>query len=393
MQKYVYEQYARTSTENCWGRFNKIRPTENFTREMNLVSKGYRYKLDVVKTIIQSHFVSDIPGVKWYTSQQASKSMSIFYALLGSLFILVALVLLALLLRNRSILKAEHQTLFSKLVTDFSLPALIFLNLSRRTFEIEKLLPALIMVGTIIIACSMGFAAGKILKMDRKSLGAFILVSGWGSSSTLGYALIMQCFSKNPGALRDALVISELGAGLPLFLLAIPVAMHFGREHADRKDVLVSVLEFFRSPVFIAVVLGIAVSFLKLPAQNIAVKSVDGLLKIVGGTLEVFTAFAVGLMLQKISIRQIWPAIAALFLINLIAEPLIALGGAHLFGLSRLEDEVLVIEAAMPAGAVAAVVAARYGCNGALGSALVIAMYVLSIGTIPLIYLLTMGMR
>jgi len=107
----------------------------------------------------------------------------------------------------------------------------------------------------------------------------------------------------------------------------------------------------------------------------------------------VFTAFAVGLMLQKISIRQIWPAIVALFFINLIAEPLIALAGAHLFGLSRLEDEVLVIEAAMPAGAVAAVVAARYGCNGSLGSALVIAMYVLSIGTIPLIFLLTVGIR
>ena len=75
----------------------------------------------------------------------------------------------------------------------------------------------------------------------------------------------------------------------------------------------------------------------------------------------------------------------------MIAEPLIALGGAHLFGLSQLEDQVLVLEAAMPAGAIAAVVAARYGCNGGLASALVIAMYVLSLGTIPLIYLLTIS--
>ncbi|MCX5997216.1 MAG: AEC family transporter [Chloroflexi bacterium] len=117
--------------------------------------------------------------------------MNYFYALLGSLFILVALVLITLLLRKCSILSTEHQTLFSKLVTDFALPALIFLNLSKQTFEIEKLLPALIMMCTIIVACSLGFAAGKLLKMDRKSLGAFVLVSGWGSSSTLGYALIM----------------------------------------------------------------------------------------------------------------------------------------------------------------------------------------------------------
>jgi len=317
--------------------------------------------------------------------------MNYFYALLGSLFILVTLVLLTLLLRKSSILSAEHQTLFSKLVTDFALPALIFSTLSRQAIDIEKLLPALIMMGTIIISCTLGFAAGKILKMDRKSLGAFVLVSGWGSSSTLGYALIMQCFNNNPEAMGDALLISELGAGVPLFLLAIPLAMYFGREHADKRDMLASVVEFFRSPMFIALVLGIAFSFLKLPQENIVVKTIYSLLGIIGGSIEIFTAFAVGLMLQKIHYKRLLPPIAALFVINLIAEPLIALGGAHLFGLSQLEDQVLVLEAAMPAGAIAAVVAARYGCNGGLASALVIAMYVLSLGTIPLIYLLTIS--
>ncbi len=317
--------------------------------------------------------------------------MNYFYALLESLFILVTLVLLTLLLRWRLVLCSEHQTLFSRLVTDFALPALIFSNLSRQAIDIEQLLPALIMMGTILIACSLGLAAGKILKMDKKSLGAFVLVSGWGSSSTLGYALIMQCFGNNPAAMQDALIISELGAGVPLFLLAIPLAMYFGREHADKRDMLTSVAEFFRSPMFIALVLGIAFSFLKLPAENILVKTIYSLLGIIGDSIEVFTAFAVGLMLQKIPFRRLLPPIAALFVINLIAEPLIALGGAHLFGLSQLEDQVLVLEAAMPAGAIAAVVAARYGCNGGLASALVIAMYVLSLGTIPLIYLLTIS--
>jgi predicted permease len=318
-----------------------------------------------------------------------SKSMGYFYTLCGSLFILVALVLLTLLLRNRSILSTGHEALFSRLVTDFSLPALIFVNLSRRTFEPEKLLLALIMLCTILIACSLGFVAGKLLKMDRKSIGAFVLVSGWGSSSTLGYALIMQVFQGNTEAMQDAMIISELGAGIPLFILAIPFAMYFGKEHTDGKSVLVSVLDFLRSPMFIALVLGVAVSFIKLPMDNYALATIYNLLDMIGDTLEVFTAFAVGLLLQKIQVRQLLPAIAALFCINLIAEPLIALAVAHLFSLPRLEEQILVIEAAMPAGAVAAVIAARYGCDGKLASALTIAMYFLSLGTIPLIYLLT----
>jgi malate permease and related proteins len=315
--------------------------------------------------------------------------MNYFYTLLGSLFILVALVSLTLLLRNRGILSSDHEALFSRLVTDFALPALIFASLSRRTFDVEKLTLALIMLCTILIACFLGFAAGKLLKLDKKSLGAFVLVSGWGSSSTLGYALIMQVFHKSPEAMQDAMIISELGAGIPLFILAIPVAMYFGRQHTDAKSVLKSVAEFFYSPIFIALVLGIVFSFFKLPLHNYALKTVYNLLDMIGSSLEIFTAFAVGLLLQKIPVRQLLPAIAALFCINLIAEPLIALAGAHLFNVSRLAEEVLVIEAAMPAGAVAAVIAARYGCNGRLASALTIAMYFLSLGTIPLIYLLT----
>ena len=315
--------------------------------------------------------------------------MNYFFTLLGSLFILVTLVSLTLLLRWRRILTVDHETLFSRLVTDVALPALIFFSLSRRTFEAQKLLLALIMLGTILIACLLGFIAGKLLKMDRKSLGAFVLVSGWGSSSTLGYALITQVFHKSATAMQDAMIISELGAGIPLFIFAIPLAMYFGRQHADAKSVMKSVLEFFYSPIFIAVVLGIAVSFLKLPSDNYAVKTVYNLFNVVGNSLELFTAFAIGLMLQKIPLKHLWPPIVALFCINLLAEPLIALAGCHIFNVPKLAEEVLVLEAAMPAGAVAAVIAARYGCNGKLASALVIAMYFLSLGTIPLIYLLT----
>jgi predicted permease len=42
----------------------------------------------------------------------------------------------------------------------------------------------------------------------------------------------------------------------------------------------------------------------------------------------------------------------------------------------------------MPSGAIAAVVAGRYGCDGALASALVIATYLVSLVTIPLMIFL-----
>ncbi len=56
--------------------------------------------------------------------------------------------------------------------------------------------------------------------------------------------------------------------------------------------------------------------------------------------------------------------------------------------LPPLDDEILFIEAAMPAGTVAAVLAGRYGCDGTTASALVVATYGLCLLTIPLLMLL-----
>ncbi len=44
----------------------------------------------------------------------------------------------------------------------------------------------------------------------------------------------------------------------------------------------------------------------------------------------------------------------------------------------------------MPSGALAAVLAARYGCDGAIASTLVIATYVLSLVALPLILLVVL---
>lgn len=56
--------------------------------------------------------------------------MTQFYHLLQSVFVLVALILCAYWLRQRTIVTDHHSEVFSKLVTDFALPAIIFANLA-----------------------------------------------------------------------------------------------------------------------------------------------------------------------------------------------------------------------------------------------------------------------
>ena len=56
---------------------------------------------------------------------------------------------------------------------------------------------------------------------------------------------------------------------------------------------------------------------------------------------------------------------------------------------TTFEQQILILETAMPSGTIAAVIAARYGCDGTVAANLVLATYALSLLTLPLIFLAT----
>jgi predicted permease len=84
------------------------------------------------------------------------------------------------------VITIEHKQVFGRLVTDFTLPAWIFTGISRQPLKEDELMAVFAIMISLFI------------------FGAFILVSSFGSSSKLGYALITQVFSSDPAALREA---------------------------------------------------------------------------------------------------------------------------------------------------------------------------------------------
>lgn len=76
--------------------------------------------------------------------------MTQLYSLLQSVFVLVALILCAYGLKRRSIVTDHHGEVFARLITDFALPATIFVNLAKPPpIDFERLLPALVMLFAI----------------------------------------------------------------------------------------------------------------------------------------------------------------------------------------------------------------------------------------------------
>lgn len=309
--------------------------------------------------------------------------MAYLLVLVRAILVIVSLIAVALWLKKRGVIEDRDRPLFGKLVTDYALPALIFVNLAMETFAWDRVFAAGVKFGSELVGLLVAWVLGRMLRLERRQLGAFVLVAGFGSSSTLGYALIRQIYGASAEALSDALVISEIGAGIPIFTLGVLIAMVFGRSETDEFGLKQSILPFFRSPIFISLLAGIAVSLLHLPWHQFILGMVPKVFRIIGGSLTVFVTISIALMLRKIEFRSIVILIAAVAAVKLLLEPATAYLMSGLFQFPTMEKQVLLIEAAMPSGTVAAVLAARFGCDGAAASALVVATYLLGLFTIP----------
>jgi len=114
-----------------------------------------------------------------------------------SICTMLGLVAFAFLLKKRGVLQQSHYRVLSRIVTDFALPALILLILSQSTITVSQLAPVLMMLVATFVSLFVGWIVGKyLLHLPNAKLGSFVMVCGFGSSSTLGYSLIATSASQ-----------------------------------------------------------------------------------------------------------------------------------------------------------------------------------------------------
>jgi len=313
-----------------------------------------------------------------------------FESLFDSFIVMIALIGAAIWFRQKNVIQTQEQGVFARLVTDFALPALIFANLSREPFNLDNLKLAFVIFVSIALVMVVAWMVGRWIRLERPVLGSVILVSGVGSTSTLGYSLVHGIFGENTEVMSQLVIMGEVGVVLPLFTFGVAIASYFGTDVEDGPDVIDATKTFVRSPIFIAFVLGVLVSSFDLTPDHKVMDLLESVLKIASDSLTFLVAFTIGLMLKPISFREIAGLLLLVCGLKLILEPAVAAAFATALGLSEFQKDMLIIEAAMPSGALAAVIAARYGCDAATASALLIATYVVGLFAIPIIGLIAL---
>ena len=315
--------------------------------------------------------------------------MTFDQSVIQSVGILIGMIFLAMGLRRLGVIKEEQGGLFARLITQYTLPALIFAALSIGRFDLQKLLLAVVMIASQGICAALAWWVSNLLQLSRARKGALILASTFTSSGFLGYAVVKEIYLHNSRALSDAAVVSELGVAMVIFTIGVIIAIHFGISEASPREKRLEALKFFRSPIFFSLVLGIAFSFIPFPRENWLIAGVYKFLRTIAAANTLLVTLTIGVMLHFRHLRKVLPVVLLACLIKLVIQPLLAYGQAELLNFPLLWHQIVVLEAAMPTAAMTAVFAKRYGCDAELTTILVFATFISSIFTvIMMIFLL-----
>lgn len=303
-----------------------------------------------------------------------------------SVIIMLIFIGLTNILKRVGFLEKSNSLFTSKLVLKITLPALIFTSLSAQSFNSEVLFISGIVAMTEILSIFLAFLSAKLLKLQRGETGALMLVSAFGMSTMLGYPLIRNTFPGIEVAMEDAVIISEIGVGIILFILGPVIAMTYGESKFKGKAVINSIKVFLTSPIFISIVAGICFSFIDLPKNNMVFNTLDHILNLVGSANLFLVGITIGLLIEFNSLKKIALFLIFASVIKLIIQPMATYYASTFVDIDTLLKQVAFIESSMPSAILVAIYAKEYNCKPELVSTTILVTLILSLISVPVFF-------
>jgi predicted permease len=191
----------------------------------------------------------------------------------------------------------------------------------------------------LVFGAAWGFfsMAGKVFNLDRKRVGALIMVAGLGNTSFVGLPMIEAYFGKE--LLGIGIIADQLGSFMVLSTLGILVSTIYSSGDVSPRLMARKILLF---PPFQALLLAFVLRPLPFPAWTVTI------LEKLGGTLTPLALVSVGFQIHLGGIREVVkPLAAGLGFKLLLAPALIWLLYVGILGVTGTVIQVTVFEAAM----------------------------------------------
>ena len=261
----------------------------------------------------------------------------------------------------------------------FSLPAIVFAKIYPLELTYETL-ELIFMFNTIILGnLILSYFAGKLFKLDKKTLATFMIIATFGNTSFIGLSYIDSFYGQD--YVVYALIYDLFGSFLLLVSLGMVIINWGSGQHVNFKGIAKSVLFFPPIIMFFATVL--AKSF-EVPVF------IMNTTETIGATLVPIAMIAIGMKLELKNLFYKLKLVTSAIIIKMLIVPVIVLIAFQVFyNLDDTWSKTTILEVAMPPMTMAVVLAIKGGLDERLAiNALVLGVLISLISVTGFYYLL-----
>jgi predicted permease len=217
----------------------------------------------------------------------------------------------------------------------------------------------------IFLMGALTFVLGSILKLERTALVAILITTMFANTGNYGLPLVSFAFGEEALSYAGIYFITTtvLFYTFGVFLASL--------GHMSFREALVGI---FRIPMMYAVVLAILINSFNLGIPVPLARAVD---LAAGGTIPLMLVL-LGVQLTRVELSGNQRALQLSVSLRLVIAPLLALLFAGLFGLQSVSQQASVTQASMPSMVSATVLAAEYNLDSRLVTAVVFISTLLS---------------
>ena len=296
---------------------------------------------------------------------------------MGALLILPVCLLAGILLRRSGRMPEGGHVPLTVFVVNVALPALTLVQLHGAPLGAEILWPVAMPWLIFGLAFVPFRLAGRALGLPRETTGALILCGGLANTAFVGLPMVLAFHG--PAFVPVAVMADQLGTFLVLSTLGTVVAAAHAGEAAGglARSVTAVARRLLAFPPFLAT----AAAFALMPVAFPSWLS-DGL-HALGAAVVPAALCAVGLQLRAAECRAVAMPLVLGLAFKLLLAPAVLLAVVSLAGAGGEAVRVGLLQAAMGPQIGAAVIAAQYGLDRRLVSAMVAVGIPLSFVTAP----------
>ncbi|MFZ2950972.1 MAG: AEC family transporter [Desulfuromonadaceae bacterium] len=299
-------------------------------------------------------------------------------AVIEKIIPIIMVFLFGYFLKNRGVLIKKDGDSLLKVFFNVSVPSLIFLSVSQMNFSLDLLWLPVIAVLIILITFIVSYGCGRILNLDKPSLGTF-LVGSLIMNSSFTFPFLIAAKGEESLALAS---LFDFGNTAMAFTFTYYLACKYG----SNSDQLVTMLKkFVCSPPLLSLIAALFINLNHIALPNVIAQ----FFKILGYMTVPLVMLSLGIYFSPRTCK-IGPVFWAIF-IRMGVGLLFGLLFTYLFDLEGMTRSVVLIVSSAPSGMTTLVFSSMEELDNELAASIISYSVLAGMIVVPILLQLTAG--